>query len=281
MRSRKFLRSRHLPSGIGLAGIAFLAPESALLSMAVRAVISFGILFVPCALMGATLPLLTRFCTESREVIGARVSLLYALNTLGATAGCFAAGYWLIDTLGLSVTNLAAAGANLIIAAAACALGLGARRSGVASLPARQPDEAARAYLVWSPLFALGDPVIDAQHKILIDYVNRLYELLAEPDCGDAVIALLYSFLDHAARHFQSESRLLQSYQVKGWREHLLEHDQMLRQAKEWVVELDEGKLALKDEQVLNFVREWVVRHILFVDMQLKDELQHGEGLRE
>ena len=89
-----------------------------------------------------------------------------------------------------------------------------------------------------------------------------------------------FSISGHPFRHdvivseFQSESRLLQSYQVKGWREHLQEHDQMLRQAREWVAELEEGKLALKDEQVLNFVREWVVRHILFVDMQLKDELQ-------
>ncbi len=60
---------------------------------AVRFLISFGLLVVPCALMGATLPLLTRFCAETTEVIGARVSLLYGVNTLGATAGCFAAGY--------------------------------------------------------------------------------------------------------------------------------------------------------------------------------------------
>ncbi len=119
-----------------LPRVALLAPESVLLSMGARVVISFGILFVPCALMGATLPLLTRFCTESREVIGARVSLLYALNTLGATLGCFAAGYWLIDTLGVSVTNQAAVGTNLLIAAGALALGFKYRR-GKVPLPVR------------------------------------------------------------------------------------------------------------------------------------------------
>lgn len=128
-----------------VTGIALLAPESPLLSAAARFLIAFGILFVPCALMGATLPLLSRLCTESRRVIGARVSLLYGLNTLGATLGCFAAGYWLIDTVGLSVTNQVAVGTNLLIAAGALALGLEQRRRRVpiAVRPALKPAEGA------------------------------------------------------------------------------------------------------------------------------------------
>lgn len=108
--------------------IALLAPESPLLSVAGRFLISFAILFVPCALMGTTLPLLVRFCAESERVIGARVSLLYGVNTLGATAGCFAAGYWLADTFGLRATNLVAVGINLLIGAGAVALALRTRQ---------------------------------------------------------------------------------------------------------------------------------------------------------
>jgi spermidine synthase len=96
--------------------ISLLAPDSLLTATVARFVISFAILFVPCLLMGATLPVLVRFCTESREAVGRRVSLLYGLNTLGAAVGCFAASYWLIDTLGLRWTNNVAAGVNLLIA---------------------------------------------------------------------------------------------------------------------------------------------------------------------
>ncbi|MHC4481365.1 MAG: fused MFS/spermidine synthase, partial [Planctomycetota bacterium] len=82
-------------------GLAWLARDSLLVSGLARFGISLAILLVPCALMGATFPLLSAFCATSRRVIGARVGLLYGLNTLGATLGCFAAGYWLIDSLGL------------------------------------------------------------------------------------------------------------------------------------------------------------------------------------
>lgn len=72
--------------------VALLAPESLLLPSVTRFVVSFAILFVPCLLMGATLPALVRFCAELRQVMGGRIGLLYGLNTLGAAAGCFAAG---------------------------------------------------------------------------------------------------------------------------------------------------------------------------------------------
>jgi spermidine synthase len=54
--------------------------------------------------------------TGSREYIGLNVGMLYAVNTLGAAFGCFAAGIWMIDTLGLGNMNLVAVGINIILA---------------------------------------------------------------------------------------------------------------------------------------------------------------------
>jgi spermidine synthase len=102
---------------VHLPGLSLLAPQSLLVPSLTRFVVSFGVLLVPCTMMGATLPLLSRFCTDSVKVIGKRVGMLYGLNTLGAAAGCFAAGFWTIQTLGLSSTNWLAISINLIIAA--------------------------------------------------------------------------------------------------------------------------------------------------------------------
>lgn len=85
---------------------------------AIRFVFSFLVLLVPCFLMGGTLPLLSRFCVEARDAVGTRVSLLYGLNTLGATAGCFITGFWFIENLGQSGTNRVAIVVNLVILAA-------------------------------------------------------------------------------------------------------------------------------------------------------------------
>lgn len=70
-------------------------------------------LLPPTLLMGGTFPLMCRYF--SREKCGGEIGRLYALNTLGATAGCFLAGYLLIPNLGLSMTAAIAIGINLIV----------------------------------------------------------------------------------------------------------------------------------------------------------------------
>jgi spermidine synthase len=112
-----------------LARLRVLAPDlsalfsdSLLVSTLVRFTLSFAILLVPCLLMGATFPLLAREVTSSDQLIGRRVGALYCWNTLGAAFGCLAAGFWMIDTLGLCLTNLTAVGVNLAVAVVAFAL---------------------------------------------------------------------------------------------------------------------------------------------------------------
>jgi spermidine synthase len=81
--------------------------------------ISFALLIVPASLMGATLPILIRFCVENIEAIGIHTSRVYAANTLGAAIGAAAAGFVLVPNLGVTVTLYFAAGLNLAIAAIA------------------------------------------------------------------------------------------------------------------------------------------------------------------
>ena len=80
------------------------------------------ILLVPTACMGATLPILSRFITNSLKVVGERVGTLYAINTLGAVFGATAGGFYLIPEFGLSVATMAAAGTNVLLTVIVVAL---------------------------------------------------------------------------------------------------------------------------------------------------------------
>ncbi len=86
---------------------------------------SLIILIVPTALMGATLPLLIRHAVRRREEIGARVSVLYGANTVGAVAGTLLAGFALLPTLGLQTTVWIAVAVNVLVFVAAVALSRG------------------------------------------------------------------------------------------------------------------------------------------------------------
>jgi spermidine synthase len=100
---------------IVVPALAALSPDSLLVSTLARFGLSFAILLVPCFLMGATLPILVRAVTESDRQIGSRIGVLYCLNTLGAAAGCLAAGFWMLETFGLRQTNRAAVGINIVV----------------------------------------------------------------------------------------------------------------------------------------------------------------------
>ena len=61
----------------------------------------FVLLILPSTCMGATLPILCRFYIVQLGHLGTRSGRLYALNTIGAAAGSFVCGFWLIAWLGV------------------------------------------------------------------------------------------------------------------------------------------------------------------------------------
>src|SRR6266849_1731192 len=82
----------------------------------VRFLLAFTLLCVPTSLMGATLPVLSRYIVRNDAALGWSVGTLYALNTGGAVVGCFVAGYVLLGRVGLSRTVWIGAALNLAIA---------------------------------------------------------------------------------------------------------------------------------------------------------------------
>ncbi|HSG64635.1 MAG TPA: fused MFS/spermidine synthase [Gammaproteobacteria bacterium] len=101
-------------------------------------VLAFAILAVPTALMGATLPLVTRSIVLHERQIGPLIALLYGINTLGAVLGALTAGFVLLPRIGLTATVLTGAAINLAIFAVV--IGLARRWTAPVAAP-RASDE--------------------------------------------------------------------------------------------------------------------------------------------
>ncbi len=118
------------------AGLSFLT-----LSL-VRFALAAAVLAVPTILMGATLPIMSRYVVSETGDVGRDVGALYTINTAGAVVGAAAGGLLLIPSLGLVGTTFVAAGLNLLAGAIALAAsrGAGARATGD-----EKPKRASRA----------------------------------------------------------------------------------------------------------------------------------------
>ena len=103
--------------------------------------LSFAGLIVPTTLMGGTLPVLVKYFTRTREKVGFNAGFLYAVNTLGAALGCFAAGAFLLYFLGLNETLYAAGGIDVMAGLLVLALHRSAGKDSGSRPPAAPPDE--------------------------------------------------------------------------------------------------------------------------------------------
>ena len=112
-------------SGVRAAYVAaypYAAANAAIL-LTLRFVGTALVLFLPTFLMGGTLPVLVQGLARNEAQLGERLSRLYWINTAGAVAGTFAAGFLFLPsfglrrTLGIAVALNIAAGASALLLA--------------------------------------------------------------------------------------------------------------------------------------------------------------------
>jgi spermidine synthase len=78
-----------------------------------RFLLCASVLIIPTFLMGGTFPIISKFFIQNFSEFGSKLGRLYFINTIGAAAGSFAAGLYLLRILGLNATLQCAAVINI------------------------------------------------------------------------------------------------------------------------------------------------------------------------
>lgn len=145
---------------LGIAALGLSAPlffRAAAWAFPARYPLGALAVFVPCFLMGGTIPALARAAGPRRgEGLERSVASVYFWNCLGAVGGALAAGYLLLARLGLDGTAVTAACVNAICGIAGCRF----KRSPAPSSPAKEASDAAftplPAVVVYEAAFLSG-----------------------------------------------------------------------------------------------------------------------------
>lgn len=130
------------------------------------------------------------------------------------------------------------------------------------------------------PEYYIGIDMIDQEHKQLFDYANEAYELLQEeftPDKYDKIDAILEKLRDYTVKHFSDEEAYMESIQYKKIFTQKIQHQEFINKLDEFIDqhEKDEGDQAEQDAQImdiLNYLTDWLINHILHVDGQIPKE---------
>jgi hemerythrin len=124
--------------------------------------------------------------------------------------------------------------------------------------------------LHWEPRLAVGVPLIDQQHKELIDALNALLTAMATSRGKEEVGKLLKFLGEYTVSHFAAEEQIMTRHRYPGLAAHQTEHEAFIGEFKKLAAEFAKSgpttSLAIK---LNGKVCEWLRDHIGGCDRQL------------
>ncbi len=135
--------------------------------------------------------------------------------------------------------------------------------------------------LPWNDSYLTGIERIDDQHRVLVNTLNEANARLAVGVTREALEQITRSLLSYALYHFETEESLMQQYgyaklDTADAEKHRGEHRSFSQQVVALREGLHNGNLVTREE-LLSFLNNWLVNHILHTDKRLGQFLlSHG-----
>jgi len=133
------------------------------------------------------------------------------------------------------------------------------------------------ARLEWNSGLSVGVEQIDSQHKELIRIANGLVSAVEKKRTRHVVQNVVRRLRNYTVFHFNSEEKLMEAVRYPRRGEHQKEHEQLKEQVKWYQRRLYEME-EVKPENVLAFLKSWLIKHILHADFDLADHIRKRES---
>ena len=138
--------------------------------------------------------------------------------------------------------------------------------------------------ITWTKNFETGSAKLDQQHRLLIDNINLLKDLLDTPSPRkeeQEFAVFLVDYLNaYANLHFNDEEQCMEAYRCPA-------HAINMQQHKRFRVFIHDYKRLCEAEgfkvgllrNLHEAMRDWIIEHILKIDSQLKPCIQKQQAI--
>ncbi len=121
------------------------------------------------------------------------------------------------------------------------------------------------AFFEWKNDYSVGITKIDDQHKILVGFLNDLYEAMQAGKGKETLDTVLKNLVEYTKTHFITEESILKLYKFPDYQEHKQKHDKMTEHVLKLKQQFDSGQIA-NPIQITNFLKDWLSKHIMGTD---------------
>lgn len=133
------------------------------------------------------------------------------------------------------------------------------------------------SYIDWQEKFVLGVEPLDQHHRNLVDLIND-YHMAVESGLDEELLVRIFTRLrDYAEYHFSVEEALMAQNDFPATASHLAQH----KAFTENIGQLESSFVRdhRVSQQVLSYLRNWLVQHILVIDRELAEHVKsHTAG---
>lgn len=126
-------------------------------------------------------------------------------------------------------------------------------------------------FITWTPSFSVGHPVLDADHRKLIDILNQIYDAWQTHSSSLELGRLFDELMDYTDHHFSREESKLAARDYAELGRHHAAHERL----RELVHAFRSRHLAghkadALTEEMAKFLKSWLMDHILEEDMKYR-----------
>jgi methyl-accepting chemotaxis protein len=121
------------------------------------------------------------------------------------------------------------------------------------------------ASLEWSDAWVSGHPTIDADHKMLLQYVNELNQAMVEGKGRDIAAGVLDKLVSYTREHFAREEAIWEKGGLVSLAQHRKIHADLVGKVEQFQRAFLAGQATLTTD-LMAFLREWLIDHVFKTD---------------
>ena len=116
--------------------------------------------------------------------------------------------------------------------------------------------------LQWSKDLAVGHPIIDSDHQMLVNIANDLEHAAHSGAGAEAVGRALGRLVQYIETHFKREEELFMESNYPHKEKHQQNHRDIEKLMRGFQAAFEQDPDAVDLDNLLNFLKEWLVKHI-------------------
>lgn len=124
--------------------------------------------------------------------------------------------------------------------------------------------------VTWSERMSVGVPLLDSDHRTLINLINNLHRSIGDDEEYSAVGSVLQALGEYAAHHFAREEAMLEACRYPLLGQHHDIHAGFAAKVAALKARYDEDKTGVRARECLAFLNSWLIDHICTTDMNYR-----------